>query len=117
MPNIQIMKDGNEALERDCEITFYTAGGPGGQHRNKTQSAVRIVHLPTGITVTATERRSQFQNKQVALERLQERLEKLRHKPKKRVKTKPSRSSKIKRLEGKSKRSQIKAGRSQKNWD
>ncbi|HEY6100552.1 MAG TPA: peptide chain release factor-like protein, partial [Anaeromyxobacter sp.] len=42
-------------LLAECEETFFTAGGPGGQHRNKTESAVRLVHRATGVHVTATE--------------------------------------------------------------
>lgn len=55
-----------------CQEHRYRASGPGGQHRNKTESAIRLVHQPTGITVTATERRSQHENRAVALQRLRE---------------------------------------------
>ena len=48
-------------------MTFFKSPGPGGQHKNKTESGVRLFHRPTGILVTATERRSQFQNRAVAL--------------------------------------------------
>lgn len=48
--------------------------GPGGQHRNKTDSGVRLLHYPTGIIVTATEDRSQHRNRVVAWERLTARL-------------------------------------------
>lgn len=51
-------------------IESYRSGGPGGQHVNKTESGVRITHLPTGITVTSTKERSQFMNKQDALKKL-----------------------------------------------
>ncbi|WKD50147.1 peptide chain release factor H [Microbulbifer spongiae] len=59
-----------------CEITVETmrAGGPGGQHVNKTSSAVRITHRPTGIQVRAESERSQHRNRQQALERLQLKL-------------------------------------------
>lgn len=63
-----------EQLEAEVEITVYQASGPGGQHRNRTFSAVRMKHLPTGIVVTAADSRSQLRNRKIALERLQERL-------------------------------------------
>ena len=52
-----------DSLERESEVRFVRAGGPGGQHRNKTESGVRLLHLPSGTTVSATERRSQSQNR------------------------------------------------------
>lgn len=63
-----------EQLEKEVEFTAYQASGPGGQHRNRTFSAIRAKHLPTGIVVTATDSRSQLRNRKIALERLRERL-------------------------------------------
>ena len=63
-----------EALARDCDIEFTRAGGPGGQHRNKAETAVRITHRPSGVTVVASERRSQARNKMAALARLADKL-------------------------------------------
>jgi peptide chain release factor len=57
--------------EKDVQFETLRASGPGGQHVNKTESAVRARHIPSGLTVMASERRSQFQNKTEALERLQ----------------------------------------------
>ena len=55
----------------DCEITTMHCGGKGGQHVNKVETGVRIVHKPTGVVVTCTEERSQVQNKNRAVKRLQ----------------------------------------------
>lgn len=59
-----------QGLLRDCKVETYRSSGPGGQHRNKTDSGVRLVHQPTGVTATATERREQAVNRKVALGRL-----------------------------------------------
>ncbi len=59
-------------LISQCEVDIYRASGPGGQKRNKTGSAVRLRHKPTGQTVTATESRSQHENRARALKRLRE---------------------------------------------
>jgi len=100
-----------EMLEREVEIQTYRAGGPGGQHRNKADTAVRLHHFPSGITVTATERRSQSMNRELAFERLIEKLQKLNHRPKPRRATKPTRASKRRRVDAKKKRGQIKKSR------
>ena len=86
-------------MRDDVKVEFFKAGGPGGQHRNKTESGVRLTHVPTGIVVTATERRSQSQNLAVARHRLAQRLVALRRKPKPRKKTRPTRASVKRRLE------------------
>jgi hypothetical protein len=63
-----------EALARDCRVSTTRRSGPGGQHRNKVETAVVIEHLPTGICGEASERRSQDLNKQLAWFRLRLKL-------------------------------------------
>jgi ribosome-associated protein len=105
----------DDGLLAACEETFFVASGPGGQHRNKTESGVRLVHAPTAVTVTATERRSQAQNRGAALERMRERLVALTHVPKKRRPTRPTRGSKERRLKEKKARGAKKADR--RGWE
>lgn len=64
-----------EIRESDITMDFFKATGPGGQHRNKTMSAVRLVHKPTKITVTSSASRSQHDNRRYAYEQLQCKLE------------------------------------------
>ncbi|MEX0824768.1 MAG: peptide chain release factor-like protein [Pirellulaceae bacterium] len=57
-------------LFKQCEMKMMRRGGPGGQHRNKTSSGVLLTHVPTGFIAEASERRSQADNRRVALGRL-----------------------------------------------
>lgn len=61
---------GEDELLRECELQFTRRGGPGGQHRNKTETAVVVRHLSTGLSGEANERRSQAENRRLALFRL-----------------------------------------------
>lgn len=106
----------DEDLLEECEIETYTAGGPGGQHRNKTESGVRMMHRPTQTLVMATERRSQIQNRKVALERLRELLVKLGTIPKRRLATKATFGSKMRRLDAKKTQGDKKGQRRKVDW-
>ena len=107
---------GDDALLAECEEAFFVASGPGGQHRNKTESGVRLSHPATEMSVTATERRSQLQNRGVALERLRQGLKALTFVPKVRRKTKPTRGSKERRLTAKKQMGKKKADRRGDGW-
>jgi hypothetical protein len=64
----------DELLLKECEVTFGRASGPGGQHRNKVETAGTVTHTPTGESASASERRKQTENPQVAIRRLRHRL-------------------------------------------
>jgi ribosome-associated protein len=100
--------ESDEALLAECRVETFRAGGPGGQHQNTTESGVRLVHLPTGVRVTAREERSQHRNRVKALQRLRERLTELNRVEKPRKKSKPSKAQKEKRVEEKRRRSRTK---------
>ena len=91
-----------ERVLADSDMEFVRASGPGGQHRNRRETGVRLTHRPTGVVAGATERRSQAQNRALALERLVEKLEKLRRKRKPRKATKKGKG--VRRAEVASKR-------------
>jgi protein subunit release factor B len=103
------------ALKNQVEITAFKSSGPGGQHKNKTESAIRIKHVPTGIIVVAGESRSQLKNRELAWQRLIEKLAKRRQKRKPRLPTQPSRAAKEKRHAQKTQLSLKKQAR-QKRW-
>ena len=99
------------ALLAECRVETFRAGGPGGQHQNKTESAVRLTHLPSGIIVSARESRSQHRNRQVALSRLREALEERSRVRRPRVPTRTPAREKRRRLEEKRRRSEVKRTR------
>ena len=101
-----------ESLERDSTIEYYIASGPGGQHRNKVATGVRLTHQPSGTVVTATERRSQRLNREAAFERLAVRLEAQQQVRAPRKPTRPSKANREERLETKRHTSAIKRLRS-----
>jgi protein subunit release factor A len=90
-----------DVLEREVLVDVFRASGPGGQHVNRTESALRLTHPPSGVVVTAQDSPSQHRNREIAFERLIARLTRLNHVPKKRVPTRPTLGSRKRRLEGK----------------
>jgi len=122
--------------ERELEERFVLAGGPGGQHVNRTESAVQLRYdvaasefLPAPvkqrllrlagkradssgvITIEARSHRSQHRNREDARKRLAELIEQAFHRPTRRIPTRPSRTAKKKRLQGKRHRGKIKQAR------
>ncbi|MBM4125037.1 MAG: peptide chain release factor-like protein [Nitrospira sp.] len=98
-------------MARDVVVETCRAGGPGGQHRNVTDSAVRLWHVPSGVQVVANESRSQHRNRAVAFERLIEKLERLNKVPVRRVPTRRTRGAVERRLAEKKRRQTIKRRR------
>jgi protein subunit release factor A len=91
----------DDDLLAQCEIQAHRASGPGGQHRNKTETAIRLVHHPSGIVAEGKDQRSRTQNLRAALGRLREKLARRAYRPPPRRPTRPTRASKHKRIEAK----------------
>jgi protein subunit release factor B len=101
-----------QKLLDECEVQTFKSSGKGGQHVQKTDSAVRLIHRPTGLRVTCQEERSQFLNKKICLEKLRKKLKDLAKKKKKRIPTKKPKGAKEKVLQEKRKRKEKKERRS-----
>ena len=106
-PRVSIPED-DDALLAECRVETFRAGGPGGQHQNTTESAVRLVHVPTGVRAIARDQRSQHRNRSLALARLRGKLEELNKIPEPRKPPrKPSKATQRKRVEAKRKRAPL----------
>jgi peptide chain release factor 2 len=110
-PEGPAIPDDDEDLLAECRVETFRSGGPGGQHQNKTESGVRLTHIPTGISVAARDSRSQHRNRRIAIARLREALEEELREDAPRKPTKVPKREKRKRLEEKRRRSAIKRAR------
>lgn len=100
--------ESDEALLAQCRVSTFRATGPGGQSVNTTDSAVRLVHLPTGVTVTCRRERSQLMNKRECLARLRRSLEALNAVDAPRIPTKEPRAAKRRVVDTKVRRGRVK---------
>ena len=110
-----------EILKKEEIVETYRSSGPGGQRKNKTETAIRLRHLPSGITVNATEHRSQAQNRKLAFERLRDRLIRLNRPRRPRIPTSTpikvvERKKEEKRIHSKKKQSRQKVAK-ESEWD
>jgi protein subunit release factor B len=112
-----ILPESDLDLLRECEVKTFRSSGPGGQHVNKSESAVRLKHLPSGVVVTSQQERSQHQNKKLCLERLRKKVQQLNYRPAKRIPTRVPRHARNRTLEEKARRSQVKRLRSKPSSD
>ena len=104
-------------LLTDCAVETFRSSGPGGQHANRRETAVRIRHIPTGIVVTCQQERSQRRNKRIALARLREKLEERNRPVVERVPTTVPRGVRRRVLEAKRRRARKKASRQRPELD
>jgi len=112
----------NTLRDEDLRESFARSSGPGGQHVNKVSTAVTLTHLPTGLSVTVSDSRSQSMNRRTARQRLAKKLKERREARRQQIraatpKTRRQRArrspgEKRKLVEGKRRRSEIKKGRS-----
>ena len=111
VPEEYRLPETDEDLLAECDVQVFRATGPGGQSVNTTDSAVRLVHRPTGVVVVCRRERSQLRNKLACIRRLRERVADAQRVRAPRVKTKPSRAAVAQRLASKAKLSAKKIAR------
>ena len=97
-----------EQLERETRVSYFRSPGPGGQKKNKTETAVRLKHIPTGITTISTRHRSRIRNREAAFERLASKIEERLKPVRPRIPTRKKRGAVEAVLEQKRRRSRTK---------
>lgn len=107
MAKIKLPED-DKALLKECTVSAYRSSGSGGQHVNVTDSAVRLIHQPTGIVVSSQKERSQYLNKKECLAKLRKKVALLNYKKPKRLKTRVPLSAKRENRARKEKQSEKK---------
>jgi len=111
-----LIPDSDDSFLSECKVETFRSGGKGGQHANKTESAVRLTHIKSGIQATCQDERSQYLNKIKCIKELRLRIEKNNYIPPKRIKTKPTRGSIERRLLTKKYKSEKKKNRKKPNF-
>ncbi|MDX1973800.1 MAG: peptide chain release factor-like protein [Candidatus Sumerlaeia bacterium] len=106
-----------DALLAECTVETFRSSGPGGQNVNKVETAVRLIHHPSGVIINSQRHRSQYLNRKDAVEKLRKVLEE-RARPKKlRRESIPNRANKAERLRTKLSRAVVKKGRQKPTGD
>lgn len=103
-----VLPGSDRDLLDECDVATFRSSGKGGQHVNKVETGVRLVHRPTGIVVSSQRERSQHRNKLECLQKLRHRVEQLNYRKPKRIATKIPAGSKRERREDKRRRSETK---------
>ena len=111
------LPESDEELLNECDVDTFRSSGKGGQHVNKTESAVRLRHRPSGVVVTSQQERSQHRNKAICLEKLRRKVAELNYRPAKRIRTRVPPSAKNRTLESKARNSLKKRLRSKPRID
>jgi len=113
--NIIEIPDSDDELLLKCKVETFRSSGKGGQHANKTESAVRLTHTQSGIQVMCQDERSQYLNKVKCIKELRNRIKQHNYIPPKRIKTKPTKGSIERRLANKKYQSEKKKNRNKPN--
>lgn len=106
-----VLPDSDEKLLALCDVETFRSSGKGGQHVNKTDSAVRLTYRPCKIVITCRQERSQYLNKMLCLQKLREKVARLNRRPAKRIPTRLPRSKKEENLAKKAKHGEKKRQR------